>query len=300
MTSTHTEVRRPLGLSTPLTKGPDVEALQKGLRRLLDSHKIGWLPLRVDGQMGPQTLHAARFLTWVIGLGAGHRDPIAKQHRIPMATQRLLRDPTDRSALERRREKRRQPRLKKIRARQESGTAGTIAYAQACIGITEDPPGSNTGPDRTVVVNGKRYPAGVSLWQRKFGLDGAFWCLCFASFAAIEHGGAKISGNCTYSVAIEGYARMHTNGWIQVPDEEARPGDFRIWKFDGPNSPSDHGELVEVVDVNHRPDGSDIGGNTSSEDGSQSDGGGVFRKGFPSTTRPRAALSMTVRPLYKP
>jgi hypothetical protein len=299
MTSTHNvaeraaPVSRPLGLTTPLSHGPDVEALQKGLRRLLDSHKIDWLPLRVDGKMGPQTLHAARFLTWVIGLGKGHREPIQKRDVVTQATQHLLRNPPERSDLERRREKERRRRLKKIRARQESGTAGAIAYARACIGMTESPAGSNKGPDTTVVVDGRRVPAGVSMWQRKFGLDGAFWCLCFASYAAIEHGGAKISGNVTYSVAIESYARLHTNGWIQVAYEDRRPGDFTIWKFDGPNELSDHGEmLVEMVE--------DVGGNTSSEGGSQSNGGGVFAKQLGSPTRPLSSLSMVVRPLYKP
>lgn len=298
MTTSHPEVHRPLGVVSPLLRGDDVEALQKALRRLLDAHRIGWLPLTVDGQMGPQTLHAARFLSWVIGLGAGHREPIRKEHRIPMATQRLLRDPTKRSRAERSREKRRQPHLKKIRTSQEFGAANAVAYARACIGITENPAGSNRGPDVMVELQGRKVPAGVSMFQRKFGLDGVYWCLCFASFAAIEHGGAKISGNVAYSVAIEGYARLHENGWIQVPAEEARPGDFTIWKFDGPGNPSDHGEMI--VEAHGGPT-EDVGGNTGSDSGgSQSNGGGVFAKKVPGDSRDLSMLSMVVRPLYKP
>lgn len=298
MTSTHVpikEVHRPLALVSPLMQGEDVHQLQLGLDSLLDHYKIDWLPLHADGVLGPQTLHAARFLTWVIGLGKGHREPIQKRHVITQATQRLLRSPEHRSRVERTRAKRRSRRLAKIRHRQESGTAGTVAYARACVGITESPAGSNRGPDRFVEVDGKRVPAGVSMFQLKFGLDGVYWCLCFASFSAIEHGGAKISGNVAYSVAIESYARLHENGFVQVRLEDARPGDFTIWGFDGASAPSDHGELV--VEVANGPK-EDVGGNTSSEGGSQSNGGGVFAKQLGSSTRPLADLRMVVRPLY--
>lgn len=279
---------RGLHLVSPLMHGPDVEALQAALEMGMANHKIDWLPLTVDGKFGPQTVHAARFYSWVLGLGKGHREPIQKRHTVTAATQTLIRNPETRTNVDRRRAKRRQPHLAKIRKAQEEGAKAAVTYARSFIGTTEDPPGSNRGP---VVHNAKGEPGGVSFWQQHWGLDGSYWCLSFASYCAAVPGGAKIGGNVSYSVAIEGYARMHENGWIQVPDDQARAGDFRIWKFDGPSQPSDHGELVEVFDE-------DIGGNTSSDTGSQSDGGGVFPKGFPSPTRPESALSMTVRPLY--
>ncbi len=292
---TKTAVHRPLHLATPLTKGPDVRALQKALKDGLHHYKIDWLPVTVDGELGPQTVHAARFYTWVLGLGTGHRRPIQKRHTISEATQRLIRVPRSRSALERNRAKRRQPRLSKIRKSQSEGPAAAVAGARACIGITESPAGSNTGPDRTIVVMGKKVVVGVSAFERAWGLGACYWCLCFACFW-VKWAGGKISGNCAYSVAIEGYARNHENGWVQVPVSEARPGDISIWKFEGPNALSDHGELI--VEVHNGPT-EDVGGNTGADSGgSQSNGGGVFAKQVPGDSRDLSMLSMVCRPLY--
>lgn len=281
---------RGLHLVSPLMHGPDVEALQAALKKGMEHHKIDWLPLSVDGKFGPQTVHAARFYSWVLGLGKGHREPIQKRHTVTAATQKLIRNPEKRSKVERARAKRRQPRLAKIRKAQSEGPAAAVAGARACIGITESPAGSNTGPDRTITVLGKRVVVGVSAFQKRWGLAGVYWCLCFACFW-LAWAGAKISGNVAYSVAIEEYARAHTNGFVQVRYEDRLPGDLMIWKFDGPNSPSDHGEM-------YVGDDQDVGGNTSPEDGDQANGGGVFPKTLGSDTRPLSELSMVVRPLY--
>jgi hypothetical protein len=284
-------VHRPLHLVTPLTDGLDVEALQSAIKHGFDVHKVDWLPLKVDGELGPQTIHAARFYTWIIGLGAAHRTTIQQHQTIQEATQKLIRSLASRSAADRRRAKRRQRHLVKIRKAQTEGPKAAVAYAREWIGTTEDPAGSNTGPTST--KNGRR--GGVSFWQEHWGLNGAYWCLSFASYCAAVIGGAKISGNVAYSVAIEGYARNHENGFVQVPVPEAKAGDFTIWKFDGPDAASDHGELVAVVSGGPKED---IGGNTSSEGGSQSNGGGVFAKTVGSDVRPLSELSMVVRPLY--
>src|SRR6478609_797848 len=239
-TKSQKAVHRPLHLTSPLAKGPDIRALQEAI----------------------------------------------KKGNLTEATQRLLRSPEKRSTIERARAKRRQSRLAKIRKAQTEGPAAAVAYARSFIGTTESPAGSNTGPTHT---NAKGQKGGVSFWESYWGLGPCYWCLCFASYCAKAIGGARISGNCTYSVAIEGYARNHENGWIQVPISEARPGDISIWKFDGPSAPSDHGELVVENGVSE-----DVGGNTSSDSGgSQSNGGGVFPK-----HRDLSQCSMVARPLY--
>lgn len=287
-------VHRPLVLTSPAPEGEDIRELQEALEALFDHQKIDWLPVTVDGELGPQTIHATRFATWVLGLGSGHRRPIQKRHAIAEATQRLIRNPEKRSRVERLRAKKRQPRLRAIRKAQQDGPAAAVAYARACIGITESPYGSNKGPLTHVTVNGKRLPAGITFWESYWGLPACFWCLCFASYCAKAIGGARISGNCCYSVAIEGYARNHENGWVQVPRGQARPGDISIWKFNGPNAASDHGELVVEAGVTE-----DVGGNTGDDTGgSQSNGGGVFAKSVPGPTRSVSQLSMVVRPLY--
>jgi peptidoglycan hydrolase-like protein with peptidoglycan-binding domain len=283
-------VHRSLHLSTPLMHGRDVRALQEALEAEFKHYKIDWLPVNPDGKFGPQTLHAARFFSWVIGLGGRHRKAI-KKGNLAEATQHLLRNPEQRSRVERRRAKRRSTRLEKIRKAQSEGPAFAVAGARACIGITESPAGSNTGPDRTIVVQGRKFTVGVSAFERYWGLGACYWCLCFACFW-VKQAGGRISGNCAYSVAIEGYARNHENGFIQVPLGDRRAGDLTIWKFAGPSALSDHGELVAAL-----PE--DIAGNTSSDSGgSQSNGGGVFSKDVPGPARSEAQLSMVVRPLY--
>jgi peptidoglycan hydrolase-like protein with peptidoglycan-binding domain len=278
-------VNRRLSVTSPLAHGPDVHALQEALKAELEHNRIDWLPVNPDGDLGPQTLHAARFFSWVLGLGGRHRKRL-KAGILPKATQELLRNPEKRSRIERLRAKRRQPRLRKIRKAQSEGPAAAVAYARSFVGTTESPSGSNSGPTHT---NGKGQPGGVTFWESYWGLGPCFWCLCFASYCIKAIGGAKIAGNCCFSVAIEGYARNHENGWVQVPIAEARPGDISIWKFNGPSSPSDHGELVVEHGVSE-----DVGGNTSADDGgSQSNGGGVFPK-----HRDLSQCSMVARPLY--
>lgn len=285
-------VHRSLHLaSTPPMSGPDVKALQDALEATMKHHRIDWLPLKVDGELGPQTLHVARFLSWVIGLGNGHRSKI-KQGTIPMATQRLLRDPRKRSKREKQRQERRQPKLKKIRAAQDSGPKAAVAYARDWVGITESPAGSNSGPTST--RNGK--PGGITFWESYWGLGACFWCLVFASYCVRAIGKAKIPGReaavvCVNAAEMERSARAHVNGFVAVPISEAREGDISLWCFDGSGVP-DHGELV-IGPFHGRSN--DIGGNTSDgASGSQSNGGGVF-------LRPDRDLSLCTciaRPLY--
>ena len=278
-------VHRSLHLTSPLANGSDVRALQTVIKRGLAHRKVDWLPVHVDGQLGPQTIHAAKFYAWILGLSGKHRVTI-KSGTITEAAQRLLRTPAKRSRVDRIRESRRKGKLAKIRKAQSEGPAAAVAYARSFIGTTESPAGSNSGPTNR---NAKGQEGGVTFWENYWGLGACYWCLCFACYCVKAIGGALVSGNCTYSVAIEGYARNHENGWIQVRLEDARPGDISLWKFEGPDSPSDHGELVVENAV-----AEDIGGNTSSDDsGSQANGGGVFAK-----HRDLSQLSMVARPLY--
>ncbi|HVY79311.1 MAG TPA: hypothetical protein VG898_12480 [Solirubrobacterales bacterium] len=290
-------VHRPLHLTSPLMHGADVEALQAALKKLMRHYKIGWLPLAVDGKLGRQTLHVARFLAWVLGLGNGHRSKI-RAGTIPIATQRILRDPKRRGRLDRLRERRRRPRLRQIRERQTKGPKATMAYARACVGITENPAGSNTGPLHKVA-----YPphpaAGISYWESYWHLTACYWCLVWACFCVREIGGAKIPGPdqaylCVNAAEILRQARARENGWVLVPLGEEREGDVSLWCFDGSGVP-DHGELVEGPYDLKLQLSNDIGGNTSSGSaGSQSNGGGVFRR----HDRPLSQLSGIARPLY--
>lgn len=288
MTTNAAAVRRPLHLGTPLTAGDDVRALQNAMQVLFDHYDIDWLPLAIDGQVGPQTIHAARFLTWVIGLGKGHREPIQKRKVITKATQHLLRNPEDRSRLERRREKSRRKRLARIRHNQSKGPDHAVDRAEAWVGLTEMPPGSNSGPNETR----QGEVGGITFWEKFWGLTSCFWCLVWACFFLKEVGGMAIEGNCVNAGEIERNARAHRDGWVAVPWEQRRRGDVILCNFEGSIEP-DHGELCrngEGGEVTH-----DVGGNTSFESsGSQSNGGAVAFK-----DRPRSVVTCVARPLQR-
>lgn len=281
-------VHRNLHLSSPLMSGPDVKELQQDVKVGLAHYKIDWLPLALDGQLGKQTIHACDYLAWAIGLtGASSNGGLT----ITQDVQKKLRDPSKRTKAEHDREHERKTALQKRRKAQEDGPKAVVAYARSFVGTTENPAGSNSGPSHTE----HGLEGGVTFWENYWHLGECFWCLCFASYTVQHIGGANISGTLVNAAEVERMAKAHTNGLIAVPVAEARPGDFALWCFDGSGTP-DHGELIVKCDA-HGPV-EDIGGNTSSEGGSQSNGGGVFTKELGSSTRPWSSLTCVARPLY--
>lgn len=284
-------VHRPLHLTSPLADGPDVRSLQGAIKKGLARHKIDWLPVAADGKLGRQTIHAAKFYAWVLGLSGKHHATI-KSGTITEAAQRLLRNPTKRSRIDRLRESRRKGKLAKIRKAQSEGPKAAVAYARSFVGTTENPPSSNTGP--TIIRDG--HTGGVSFWERYWGLGACYWCLCFACYCVRAIGGARIDGleadsNPVNAEVIERMAKEHAHGWIVVSTAECREGDIVLCCFDGSGVP-DHGELA----VGPITGGvtNDVGGNTSSgSSGSQSNGGGVF-----ATDRSLDLVTCIARPLY--
>lgn len=275
-------VHQPLHLTSPLAKGPDVRALQSAVKKGLVHYKVDWLPMTIDGEFGRQTLRAARFYAWILGLGGEHRKALKKNAAVPAATQTLLRNPEKRSRRERRRSERRRPQLAKIRRRQDEGAKAAVAYAHAFLGTTENPAGSNSGPD--ITRNGNK--GGISFWERYFKLPACYWCGCFAGFVAKAIGKAKLTGILTYGPDIIADANGHRNGLIAVPASESRGGDIPVY-WGGEHigfcvGPPSDGHLHTIE------------GNTSSDNaGDQSNGGGVFEK-----HRPFSDVTCVARPLY--
>lgn len=283
-------VHRPLFLSTPLTQGPDVRALQEAMKGGLKHFKVDWLPLKIDGEFGPQTVHAAAFYGWILGISEATRRKLRKQGVLPEAIQEVLRNPEKRGDAYRERADMRKDRLKEIRKAHKQGPKAAVAYAKSMIGVTEVPAetNSNRGPD--VTRKGKK--GGIDFWQDAFGCEATLWCLCFASYCVRDIGGAKVSGTVIQAAAIERMAKAHSDGWVAVPASEAKAGDIALYRFkSGPGDP-EHGELV----VGPLKSGkfNDVGGNTSNDaDGSQANGGGVFAK-----LRDPSILTCIARPLY--
>lgn len=280
-------VHRTLHLSSPFTTGPDVRALQEAMKAGLRHYKVDWLPLVIDGELGPQTIHAAAFYGWILGVpGSTHRK--VKNGVLPEAIQKILRNPKKRGAAYRTRSDDRKARLQQIRKAHKRGPAAAVAYAKAFLGITEEPPESNEG--KTMVRHGKK--GGIGLWEEAFGLGACPWCLCFACYCVRDVGGAQVKGLMVNAEEMERMAKAHSDGWVEVPSSEAKAGDIALFSVGG-SGRTDHGELV--VGPFRGGLTNDIGGNTSKDgSGSQSNGGGVFAR-----KRPLSKLTCVARPLYQ-
>lgn len=161
---------------------------------------------------------------------------------------------------------RRRTELKRYAPKRTSrGTA--VNWAKAQVGTRENPAGSNRGPK-------------ITDWQTALGawLIGTPWCGSFVA-AAMRHAGVK---GVNYRLASVAYI-----------EDDAKSGSapFRSWTTDGNRGvlPGDlvvlfgRGVHVEMVEKVHPHHVDTIGGNTGppSGSGSQSNGGGVYRRKRP-------------------
>jgi hypothetical protein len=108
------EVQRDLRLTTPLTEGPDVKALQRTLNkaarrlpRILD------FELDEDEKFGEETLKATVKVAHVMGINRERLNEIEKKHLVVERVQRLLHDPGNRSDAQKRRAEERRKALRK-------------------------------------------------------------------------------------------------------------------------------------------------------------------------------------------
>lgn len=98
------EVHRDLLLTSPLTEGPDVKALQQGLNKIANSFpRVTQFELAEDGALGEKTLQATFKAAHVIGLIRRSLNDIEKKRVIAQPVQRLLRDPSTRSDAQKKR-----------------------------------------------------------------------------------------------------------------------------------------------------------------------------------------------------
>lgn len=150
-----------------------------------------------------------------------------------------------------------------------------LAWAADQIGTVEHPANSNAGPK-------------ITDWERASGYTFPVpWCQCFANAAAVIGGAPQLRDGFTPTVLNGSHA-----GYPRITVDSAQPGDFIFFKWPGvSNNSCDHvGVLVSMTasSVTCRE------GNTSSSNvGSQNNGGGVFQR-----TRPRSLVAGAVRVPY--
>lgn len=265
------EVHRSFNLATPAPKGRDVKVLQEQINHHFRRFRID-RRIAEDGEFGRQTMGAARQVALMLGVSGKSRGAV-RRNRLNEHTQRLIRG---RKATRRERvaSLARRPFRAKLRKRySRSGGAEAVAIARKYIGVTEQPAGSNWGPtvSKFILYTGYTFPV--------------FWCGCFVAWC-VGKAGAKIPTliRLGYTGYITADANAGTNGLTAVSFDNARAGDIVVYSFD-------HIGLVERVDGNTLYA---IEGNTSAgESGSQSNGGGVFRR-----VRQRSDVVTIARPNY--
>ena len=125
-----------------------------------------------------------------------------------------------------------------------SGGAGALAAAQSQVGVSEQPPGSNDGPQ---IAEYRTATAGSGVGP---------WCAYFTSWAAAQAGvplGEAGQGFGSVS-ALYGWAQRTGRATPAGPGVQPSPGDLIVWG-------GEHIGIVESVD----PDGSihTIEGNSS-------------------------------------
>lgn len=119
-----------------------------------------------------------------------------------------------------------------------------LEYAMAFLGVSEQPPGSNHGPNVwRKMKSGERVKGGINYWcETANGIPGGYpWCSAFAT-SSFRHAGRIIGDARRASVGFfEGWAAKY--GYIVT-----RPyrGDLVCYRFDSDNWP-DHIGIVEKV-----------------------------------------------------
>lgn len=248
-------VTRPLKLASPQTKGEDVSALQAQINKQFRRFNID-RSVRVDGVFGPQTFLAAKQCALCLG-ATGLALKKLKRNTLSIGTQKLIRG-RQRTAGESVVIKARSVYRSRLRKRYAK-LPGELAVAAGLklVGVTENPAGSNWGPQVGEFIKYTGYTGPV------------YWCGCFACWVVCKLGGAKITSRIRmgYAPYITADALAGANGFTAVPIEDARAGDvICLWG----------GQHIEVV-ISKPKAGlvKCLGGNTSSG-GQESNGGGVF------------------------
>lgn len=141
-----------------------------------------------------------------------------------------------------------------------------VSYAKSFAGVVREVPyGSNSGGI-------------ITTWQRRLGFSRAPWCGIFAGCMLLRAGLGGVTARIASVGAIEDDAKARRGcfrGWTTNP-RNAYTGDLAVLFGYGR-----HVELVDHVDLK-RGVVYTIGGNTSSgSGGSQSNGGGVYRRTRP-------------------
>jgi hypothetical protein len=214
-------VHRDLTLTTPFTKGPDIEALQRAINARARELPFTDAKLDPDGEFGPRTQGASLRVAFALGLSDVACSKI-RAGKVVQLTQQLIRDPSGLSGEDSQRRRARKPILKRRYEARKEGARAAVRWARSQIGVHEKPAGSNWG-----------HP--VQDWITFTGYGGpVFWCGCFVAFAVVEKGGAEVPQRIRLGLdtAINADAQAGANGFERaVNAADAQPGDIATFGF---------------------------------------------------------------------
>jgi hypothetical protein len=250
-----------LVLTSPHITGPVVTQFQTDMNTRLRAWDIPY-QVDVDGDYGQDTRDTARSILYGLGVDLSNEDFDGVS-----STDRLkVRYGWDKLTPEEQvRQQDRAGWRHRLALRYGGGSINeALKWAAAQINTTESPAGSNRGPK-------------IDAWNRAVGTPPgpfAYWCGAFAN-AVLVAGGFPDQYWLRYCPWIEAHAQGHLDGWAWIPvGGDVRKGDLVLYDEKGI---AGHVGVVETV-VNNR-DASTVEGNTGSgPGGSQSNGGGVFRR----------------------
>lgn len=230
-------------------KGAAVTVLQKAINsRARTRNERGWL-LVVDGDLGPKTQASAHHFAYELGAADNTLKAIANGTITPGA-QNLLVHPAQQTKEQHARAMARRKRQQEL----SKGRAGALRWAHQQVGITEDPPGSNRGPQ-------------VSQWQTNLAawLVGEPWCGVFAANALIRAGVKGVTWRLASVSNIEDDARACHAPFLEwtLDRSQVKQGDLVVLFGRGV-----HVGLVDKIDAGgiHT-----VEGNTSPAPGSGSE-----------------------------
>ncbi len=258
----------------PGSTGPDVRALQVALNQ---RSRLRGLPLiDVDGEYGAETDAAAKRAARALG---ALEATIAKPGT-SVGEQRIIRWPLSRTPAQYAR-----ARGRARAADPATGPQAALKWAREWVGKTEQPPGSN------------KAPWGLTAWQHAIGpwLVGQAWCGTFVGTALTHAGVTGVTSRVAAVILILDDA-LHSRNAMKSVVYRRKTGHGSVTAGKPGDLVGLFGESTHVGMIEKRVPGGwqTIEGNTSpGNSGSQSNGGGCFRR-----TRPDAAVVYIVRPAY--
>jgi hypothetical protein len=281
--STDPDVHRPLIAVDPPLEGRDVANVQRATRERLQARGIGAddVPVPDHGKFTLATALACVEAQYFLGLRSDtYLMKDDKGHFVlTEGAQRVLRDPDTRDADQRARAKARSeqaargPRYYEALAAKLGltgrGVDAALAYAKQHLGVSEDPPNSNSGPM-------------IDDWWRLCGyVDPQPWCGCFVNACIVAGGLPSGAGWIGYTPSIVSRAQAGTDGWSW--EDGGKPGDLALYDTGPGGDIAVHVEIVraQLSSTTY----STYGGNTSAgTSGSQANGGMVAQHDDRTTT----------------